>query len=389
MSNLKNVRKSKFLTFSVANSSLLFCLGALIIIGLVALYSASYPLGMERYQDGTIYLRKQLVFLIIGMMGLGLAARIPYRYWSKLSYPLLGLAIFLLALLWVPGLGVSVGGARRWLSLGGLLGGLRFQPAEFAKFALMVYLVNSVFKKQGRMNSFAVGVLPHILIPSVILCLVLVQPDFGTFMTLAFFIFIMLYIGGARILHLGGLVLGSMPLLYFLVFQVAYRRRRFLSFLNPWADVGDSGFQIIQSHLAMNRGGLTGVGLGEGQQKMLFLPDIHTDFIFSVIGEEMGFVGVALVVMLFFLFTLMGMVIAVKAYRQGALYACYLAAGMTLLIAVPAFVNMAVVLGLLPTKGMVLPFLSYGGSALIMALLGCGILLNLSREDSLQEPSLA
>lgn len=358
------------------NKTLMLCLGVLLLIGLVALYSASYPLGMDR-AGGFVYLQRQLFYLGVGLAALMVTANLPYRWWDRLCYPLMGLALFFLVLVFVPGLGVTAGGAKRWIGVGAL----RFQPSEFAKLALVIFLARSVYRKGEAMQRFSVGVLPHLLIPSVFLLLVILQPDFGSFMTMALLIAIMLYVGGARVRHLAGLALAAAPAIVLLVAGSEYRRKRFLAFLDPWANARDSGFQIIQSHLAFHMGGLTGAGLGEGKQKLFYLPDIHTDFILSVVGEEMGFAGVALVVFLFLVFTIKGLSIAMKASRAGAMFSAYLATGITLLIAVPAFTNMAVVLGLLPTKGLVLPFLSYGGSALVVALAAAGILLNLSRCD--------
>lgn len=371
-------RKSKSHNLAISSPlhlGLILCLLSLITVGLVVLYSGSYPLAKERFGDGFFYLRRQLFFLIIGVGFLFAAIKIPYRYWGKMALPCLGFSAILLFLVYIPGLGISAGGARRWISLGG---GFRFQPSEFAKFALILYLASSLFRKREKLTSFQRGVLPHIIVPSFILGLTLLQPDFGSFLTMGFFVFLMLFIAGARLQHLIGIGLACLPMFYFLIIRVPYRRKRFFSFLNPWADAQDSGFQIIQSQLAFHRGGVSGVGLGEGQQKLFYLPDIHTDFIFSVIGEEMGFVGVAFVVLLFLTLSLLGFAIALKANRQNAPFACFLATGLTVLITVPAFINMAVVLGLLPTKGMVLPFLSYGGSALVVALLSCGILIHLS-----------
>ena len=354
---------------------LLLCLLGLISIGLIIQYSASYPIGIERFQDGFYYLRKQLLFLFVGILFMLISVKIPYRFWAKLSMPLLFLAGILLVLVFIPSTGVSAGGARRWLEAGGI----RFQPSELAKLALVLFLATSMAKKRKKMQFFSIGVLPHFLIPGGLLVLILIQPDFGTFFTMGVLIVLMLFIGGARFQHLILIGLISLPFLYHLIAGVDYRRKRFLAFLDPWADSKDSGFQIIQSQIAFHKGGIMGVGLGEGQQKMLFVPDVHTDFIFSVVGEELGFIGVVILLLLFLIFTFIGFKIAMKAHRLGAYFGCYLAAGITLMVSVPAFVNMAVVLGILPTKGMVLPFLSYGGSALIILLFALGILLHLSR----------
>lgn len=361
--------------------ALIFSIFSLILLGLVTVFSASYPIAVERHGDGFYFLRHQLVYLGIGLFFLWLFSRVPYMVWQKWCWPMLFASAVFLILLFIPGIGHKAGGARRWI----LLGPIRFQPAEFAKLALVIFLASFLARKQGKMQHFAKSLLPLLLIFGSIGGLVLLQPDFGSFLTLCAILAVMLFLAGARLSHLLYLAAAALPVVYYLIFSVEYRRERFFAFLNPWAAVREEGFQIIQSHVAFNLGGIFGRGLGEGKQKLLYLPDIHTDFIFSVIGEEMGFIGVCVLMSLYLLLLIMGFGIAFKAIKAKSAFAFYLASGLTLFLVLPALINMCVVLGMLPTKGLVLPFISYGGSALIICLSAAGILLNLSRFQWMKE----
>jgi cell division protein FtsW len=283
-----------------------------------------------------------------------------------LSAGLLGVLIF-------PGLRHEVGGSARWLKFSFL----SFQPAELAKLALVIYLARSLTKKEGRMQSLKVGILPHFIVLGGLFFLVLKQPDFGTGIVFATLVFILLFAAGARVLYLGAAVLAAVPVLFYVATRAHYRMGRLLAFLDPWKDPSDSGFQIIQSFLGFGAGKLFGLGLGQGHQKLFYLPEVHTDFIFSVIGEELGLLGVTVVMGLFVFLTWRGFR---ASFRAADLFGAYLALGVTLLIAVQALLNMGVVLGLLPTKGATLPFVSYGGTSLMINLMAVGILLNISSQ---------
>lgn len=354
---------------------LIFSIFSLILMGLVVVFSASYPIAVERHGDGFYFFRHQLAFLALGLLCLWVFSKVPYMVWQKWCWPLLFASAVFLILLFIPGIGHKAGGARRWI----LLGPVRFQPAEFAKLAMVIFLASFLARKQGKMQHFTKSLLPLLLVFGLVGGLVLLQPDFGSFLTLCVILAVMLFLGGARMLHLVYLGIAAMPVVYYLIFSVEYRRERFFAFLNPWAAVRQEGFQIIQSHVAFNLGGIFGRGLGEGKQKLLYLPDIHTDFIFSVIGEELGFVGVCVLMSLYLLILIMGFGIAFKAIKAKSNFAFFLSSGLTLFLVLPALINMGVVLGMLPTKGLVLPFISYGGSALVICLSAAGILLNLSR----------
>jgi len=264
-----------------------------------------------------------------------------------------------------------VGGASRWFSLGGF----SFQPSELVKFTLAVYMAYSMSKKGSNMELFSNGLLPHLLMAGLFMLLIVFQPDLGTSVIIGCWIMIVLFIGGVKLWQLFSVLSLASLVVWRLVLQADYRMHRWLAFLNPWDDPHGIGFQIIHSFLAFGSGGLLGAGLGSSKQKLFYLPEPHTDFALSIVGEEMGFLGVAAIVILFALLIMRGIKIALNARD---LYSSYLALGLICLIGLQAAVNMGVVMGLLPTKGLALPFISYGGSSLIFNLLSIGILLNIS-----------
>jgi cell division protein FtsW len=345
---------------------LLWCVLILLVLGIVMVFSSSSIYASEKLGDDYYFLKKQLVIALLGILLLIAAMAVNYQLWSKLTYPLLLGSLLLLILVIIPGVGNEVSGSRRWLKLAGF----SFQPAELAKLALVIYLAHTLSKKQPQKRF-----LPKAIVSGVFVLLIIAQPDFGTAMILAAIALILLFAAGLRFSHLLSGFLLSLPVLYLMVTQADYRRKRILAFLNPWNDPTNSGFQIIQSFLAFGSGGIWGRGLGQGRQKLFYLPDAHTDFIFSVIGEELGFLGVVVILTLFLIIVLRGIKISLSASDP---FGSYLALGITLMIGLQAMVNFGVSLGLLPTKGLTLPFISYGGSSLIVSLIGAGILLNIS-----------
>ncbi|MBI4745230.1 MAG: putative lipid II flippase FtsW [Deltaproteobacteria bacterium] len=347
---------------------------ALLAIGVVMVYSSSSIVAMKRYNDGYYFLKKQLFFASVGVFFMLVVSRIDYRIYQRLAYPLLGVALISLVLVLIPQAGTDIAGARRWFRVGGFT----FQPAEFMKLVMVIYMAHSLSKKGERVKAFSVGIVPHIMVLGFTLLLMMLQPDFGTSMAIAAVVFIMLYSAGARVTHLLSLALLSLPAVYLLVFRVAYRKKRIMAFLNPWDDPQNVGFQIVQSFLAFGSGGAFGAGLGEGRQKMFYLPESFTDFIFSNIAEETGLLGVIVIITLFFTVIFCGLKMS---FRMSDPFGRYLALGLTLVIGLQAFINMAVVMGLLPTKGLPLPFISYGGSSIVMTLIGVGILLNISSHE--------
>jgi cell division protein FtsW len=268
-----------------------------------------------------------------------------------------------------------VNGSRRWIRLGVL----SFQTSEFAKVALVLYLSYYIANKGERIRDFMNGLVPAYVVTAVFMGLAALQPDFGSAVTLAVVAGVMLFAGGANLLHIGGTLLAALPLVYAAVVHKAYRWRRITAFLNPWEDRNGSGYQIIQSFLAFGSGGVFGRGLGEGRQKLLFLPERHSDFIYAVIGEELGLLGALAVLALFLIILWRGVRIALAATEP---FSRHLALGVTLLVCVQGAVNMAVVTGLLPTKGIALPLVSYGGSSLVATMGALGMLLNISKETA-------
>jgi len=349
--------------------------------GVVSVYSASAIVAMDRHQDPYFYLRRQMIFAVLGVLAMMVAVHIDYRHlqrWAPLS---LAVTLILLGSVFVPALGKEAGGARRWLQIG------RFslQPAELSKLTLILYLAHRLATQQPwrgrvvRRYLFLSGI-----IGALFLC-VLLQPDFGTAVLLLEIAVIVLFIGGVPLRHLSGLLVVTLPFLYVSLVHVGFRWRRMLAFWDPWAARLDAGFQIVQSLLAFGNGGLVGVGPGASKQKLFFLPEAHTDFVFAVIGEEFGFMGCLAVLGCFGVLLWHGMAVARRAQHQ---FARYLAAGITTMVLLQAVMNVAVVVGFLPTKGLPLPFVSYGGSSLVVTLVAIGILLGISaRLPAARHPS--
>ncbi len=357
---------------SLTKTILLF--GPLVLtgLGIIMIYSASSIFASCKFHDAGYFMKKQFLFAIAGTLGMLLLMRVPYERLRRLAYPLWALCLGLLVCVLVPGIGTEIGGAVRWLRIGPL----SFQPSEFAKLAVILLLAYSLSKKgRDKIKSFSIGVLPHLLMVLPLCVLIIVQPDFGTTLMIVVLLVCMMFIGGVRLRYLCGLGLLGACAAVPLIAMKGYRMERMLTFLNPWEKSSGSGFQIIQSFLAFGAGGLKGTGLGAGTQKLFYLPEPHTDFILAVIGEELGFVGVMLVVAVFAMIVLCGLRVAAHAQD---LFGAYMALGIVMMIGIQTCINMGVVLGLLPTKGMPLPFVSYGGTSLVMNLMAVGVLLSIS-----------
>lgn len=350
---------------------LLFVTFALMGIGLVMLYSSSSIMAQQRFGDSMYFVKRQILFAFIGLAALIVSKNLPYVIYHRLVYVILGASLLSLLLVLLPQVGHRVGGARRWLRLGPL----SLQPAEFAKLTLIIYMSYSLAKKKERVREFSVGYVPHLLVTAVFVGLVLMQPDLGTAVIFAALVFLLLFVAGVRLRFLLATGLAVIPLLALAIAQTSYRLERLLAFVNPWRDPSDTSFQLLHSLLALGSGGPLGVGLGSGQQKLFYLPEPHTDFILAVIGEETGMVGIVIVLLLYGLLIYKGVKIASRAPDR---YGTYLALGLTLVIGLQALINSAVVMGLLPTKGLPLPFISYGGSSLLTNLTAMGILMNIS-----------
>lgn len=354
----------------------------LVAIGVTMVYSSSAMLAAEKYNNNYYFLKKEILFVIIGFGMLFMTMKIPYHFYKKIVYPLLGVSIFLLILTFIPGLRAEASGAARWVRLGSFT----LQPSEFMKLSVLIFLSYSLAKKAVKIKTFTIGFLSNVVIVGVIVLLVLAGRDLGSAMLIAMLAGLLFFVAGVRMTFLAGAFVASLPILYMAVASVEYRRKRILSFLDPWADRYGSGFQMIQSFVAFNEGGVLGQGLGEGRQKLFYLPEAHTDFIASVLGEELGLVGVTTVVLLFAFFAYRGVKIAFHAPDA---FGRYLAFGITMFIALQAILNFVVVMGLFPTKGMVLPFISYGGSALLTMLSATGILLNISSYKVSEVPEIS
>ncbi len=352
--------------------SILLLAVCLTCLGVVMVFSSSSIMAVRDYGDSLFFLKRQGAYALIGFAAMTLMMRIDLDILRKAAWPVLAVCALMLIAVLIPGIGKKVGGAARWIRIGNIT----FQPAEFVKVGLVLFMAHSLARKQAKVKSFRFGFLPYMLILAVLLGLLLMQPDLGSAITLAVVAIAMLLVAGTKLKYLVGIAMISMPFLYFMVMNVDYRRRRILAFLNPWEDPSNTGFQIIQSWIAFGSGGAFGQGLGESKQKLFYLPEAHTDFIFSVIGEELGFVGVIVIAAMFMLLIIRGMRTSLNAPNE---FSCFLAFGITLLIGMQAFVNMAVVMGMVPTKGLALPFLSYGGTSLVTTLGAIGILLNVSR----------
>jgi cell division protein FtsW len=344
----------------------------LICIGIVMIYSSSSIYAWERYGDSFYFLKRHLSFLAVGLLLCFLAMVVDYRLLKKYSHVMLWIAFFLLVLVLIPGIGREVSGARRWFRFKFI----SFQPSEFANLALIVYIADFISRKEDKIKMFLEGFVPVICMLGAVVVLIILQPDLGTVIALSGVALIMLYIGGTRGRYIISLFLCSLPALYLLVFSVPYRRARILAFLDPWMDPQGIGFQIIQSQIALGTGGLFGRGLGHSQQKLFYLPAAHTDFIFSIIGEELGLLGTLGVIVLFTIFIQQGLKIIKSAQNR---FGYFLALGLVLMISLKAIINIGVSCGVFPTKGLPLPFISYGGSSLIFDMVSLGILINIAK----------
>lgn len=342
----------------------------LVAIGLVAVFSASYTTAMREFGDPYYYIKRQSVWAVISLAAMFAMQRIDYRLLRPLALPGLLVAFGLLVLVVL--IGVEVGGSRAWLDLGVM----RFQPSEASKLAIINFMAAYVaFRKEG-LRRFWSGLMPALAVLAIAFGLIMLEPDFGTAVAIAATVVIMLFAAGANLGHMIGIGLSGLPVLAFMVYTRPYRWRRITSFLDPWRDPLDSGWNVIQSLLAIGSGGLFGLGLGQGRQKFSYLPEQHTDFIFSVLGEELGFAGTMSVLALFFL-------LAWRGYRAGLrapdLFGSMLAVGITTMLVFQAMLNIGVATGSLPVTGITLPFLSSGGSSLLASCTGVGILLNISK----------
>lgn len=345
------------------------------LLGIIFIYSASSVFATERFARSSYFLIKQFTFFIPSMIGFFICAAVPLRWWKRGASFLYLCSLGAMVATMVPGIGLKVHGAQRWIQLGGM----SMQPSEFLKIFLFLYLGFFLERKQEKITSFWHGYIPFLLVLGSSFLLLIRQPDFGTVVTIFITAFIMFFIVEFRTLHLGATIAAALPLAAVAIFFASYRLRRILIFMNPWSDPQGKGYQIIQSLIAIGSGSYWGVGIANSKQKYFYLPMQHTDFIFSIIAEETGFVGCLLIVLLYALFCYFGIRLAASLEDP---FAFFTTLSFVVLISLQAIINMMVVSGMLPTKGLSLPFISYGGSGLIANFCMLGLIANFVRNQS-------
>lgn len=355
------------------DKTLLAIMIVLMLTGFLTLFSATYYKAVDS-GDPLSEVKKQLFGAAVGAAAMCFTTRMPYQFWGKRRVVMIGVALSLalLALVAIPGIGVYINGSRRWLSLGGV----SFQPGEFAKYAAVLFMAMALTARGRRIEKFWKGILPVLAVPGVMFLLILQQPNLSTAGTIIIVSVLMVMLAGAKWKHMLALGAGGLALGAYYAWSEEYRRERLLSFMNPFAKMSDEGYQLSQSLIAFGSGGLFGMGLGQGRQKYAYLPYPESDFIFAIVGEDFGLAGCLVVILLFIAFLLAGMRIAMTCDDK---FGCLLAAGITGMISVQAFINMGVVVGVLPTTGLPLPFFSAGGTSLSITMAAVGIVLNISR----------
>lgn len=357
---------------------LMYCVFGLLVFGWVMIYSSSALFAENRFQDQFFFLKKQLVWSLVGIGVFIATSNISFSTWQRMTKwiymaSVVGLVLVLL-------IGREISGAKRWLHFPGV----SFQPSELAKIAMILVVADYLDRRQSRLKDFKRGVLPLLTIVGVLIALIAAEPDLGTPMLMCGVLFALLLIGGVEWRHFFVLGLTALPLVILAVFKVRYRLERLLAYLDPWSDTQGKGYQLVQSLTAMGSGGFFGKGLGESQVKISNLPDCHTDFIFSILGEELGLIGTLTCATLFFYLCMRGLKISKSAPNY---FSRLLGVGVSLMIGFQALINMGVAAGLFPTKGMPLPFISFGGSSLLMTMMSVGILASLSRYVKPVEPT--
>ncbi len=371
-------KKRKKVNMKSIDYLLLCALLLLLFIGIVMVYSSSsyYALYQKDVYNSDYYFIKEIIWSIVGTVGMIITMSIDYHNYKKLT-PLL-VIITLVLLVLVLFIGADINGAVRWIRLGPL----SFQPSELAKYVLVIYLALLIDKRKNKIKKFGQGTIFYLCIAGVFATLILLEKNLSITAIVMMVAVVMIYVGGAKLSHLLSLVPVGLAALGVLIFSQSYRLQRLTSFLNPWADPSGDSYQLIQSLYALGSGGIFGVGLGNSRQKALFMPEPHNDFIFAIIGEELGLIGCILIISIFMFVVVRGITIAVKARDN---YGFLLAVGIISVIAVQAIINIAVVSGSMPVTGVPMPFISYGGTSLVFNLSAMGILLNISRQSKIEE----
>ena len=357
------------------DSTLILSVSALVVIGIIMVFSSSYSYAMINMKDGYYFLKRVLMWAVIGTGGMIFCANFPYYKWPKFANIILLFSLALLVLVLTP-VGTEINGAKRWINIG-----VSIMPSEIAKFAAVIYVSTSIVRKKEKMQSFVYGVLPYLLIIGMFFGLIYMQPDFSTAFVVSMVIMSLVFVGGMKMSHFVGLAASGFTaiagmLTYIFISGKSYKAKRITAFLDPWADASNSGFQAVQSLLALGSGGLFGRGLGKSVQKHFYLPEPQNDFIFAIIGEELGFIGGVTILLLFMILIWRGIRIAINAPD---LLSCLLATGFISMIIIQVVINIAVATSSMPVTGMPLPFISFGGNALAISMAGVGILLNISR----------
>jgi cell division protein FtsW len=353
---------------------LLLCLSvALVAIGIVMVLSASSVEALARYGSSWVFFERQLMWVAIGGAVMAVTIRVDYHRWRGLAVPGLVVTFLLLFAVLVPGIGVTVGGSSRWLGLGSF----RLQPSELAKLGVIIYLADVVARRMDRTGEARSVLKPVLIVFGLVAALVMKQPDMGTALVIATIVFGVLFSSGIRGLTMAKLGAGAVGAAFLLGMAEPYRKARLLSFLHPWADRTSTGYQVVQSLVGLGSGGLAGVGLGASRAKWGFLPNAHTDFIFAIIGEELGLLGSVLVVSLFVGFAVLGMRAATRSPDR---FGSILATGVTIWVVAQAVLNIGAVIGILPVTGVPLPLISFGGSSLVIIMGAIGILLNVAAQ---------
>lgn len=355
------------------DKGILLAVFTLLGIGLVQVYSSSFIFAIESRGDGLFFFKRQLMFALLAVPALFATAAIPWRWIERCGIVLWVLAILGICLTFVPGIGFRAGGAARWLRLPG---GMVFEPSELLKIALPLTFAGFARGHSEKLGRLELPLRALVLLAPLVL--VLKQPDFGTFFICISVLLCLLFAFGLRWPYIICGIASAIPAFYFLVMSVPYRRARVTAFMDPWSVSTAEGFQVIQSMLSFRSGGIGGVGLGQGQGKLFFLPEAHTDFTLAVLGEEMGFIGFFVVLSLYAYLVVRGLRLATRTENR---FAKALALGLSLTFAFQVFINIGVCMGSLPTKGLTLPFLSYGGSSLLASCLLFGLLLNVERQE--------
>ncbi len=367
--NLKNL----FIKNKKINIWLMFCTFLLVIIGFIFVYSASSYSAKLNYNNEYYFLTKQIIGAVLGLVAMFLTSKIDYKIYQKYKFPILITGIILLSLVFIPGLGVSNYGAQRWIRLPGFT----IQPSEIAKFCFVIFCAGYCAKNKDIMTTFK-GILPILIFGGMMCVLIMLEPNMSITICVGLTMFVMLFVGGARIKYFLILSIPVILLGVMLVIIEPYRMERLIAFINPWANPQGEGYQLIQSLYSLSSGGLFGVGLFNSRQKYLFLPFSESDFIFSIIGEETGFMGCLLIILIFAFIIYEGIKIAYHAKDR---FGCYLASGIVSIIGIQVLINIAVVTGSIPPTGVPLPFISAGSTSLVVFMASIGVLLNIYKQS--------